>query len=349
MTISDNDSLLSFVVLRHTMGPEDAATDALSFILKRSPSAMRALSECLGDDDGPLPVARVGTQAFLESSRAYPDMALHDSEDNLSAYVESKFWAPLTHNQPVTYWEALPTDRRSVLMFLAPKYRVDEPSLWEELVSRLREKGHKLGPTDRNAMGISAKSAIDQRRLMLASWTVLLGKLEGSAKKDGDAQAEFEVVQLQALAANVVGGTSDPEKEEFKQILADAVARLRESGWADTKGLTVGQGYGYYGRYLRLAGAYAWLGIVDEAAKQMPDKPLWLSFGPWDPDYVGLDLVRDRLEDELESRTEWHGLLNVCVPLSLPTDAGANAMRHAIVTELERIARLIDPDGPTYR
>ena len=40
----------------------------------------------------------------------------------------------------------------------------------------------------------------------------------------------------------------------------------------------MGQGFDYYGRYLRLAGAFAWLGIDYRAVKQMPGKPLWLSF-----------------------------------------------------------------------
>ena len=33
MTLSENDTLLSFIALRHTQGLEDVATDALSFIL----------------------------------------------------------------------------------------------------------------------------------------------------------------------------------------------------------------------------------------------------------------------------------------------------------------------------
>ena len=55
--MADNASLLSFIARRHTVGREDVATDALSFILSRSNSAKRALSDLLGDDRGPLQVA----------------------------------------------------------------------------------------------------------------------------------------------------------------------------------------------------------------------------------------------------------------------------------------------------
>ena len=51
--MADNASLLSFIARRHTVGREDVATDALSFILSRSNSAKRALSDLLGDDAGP--------------------------------------------------------------------------------------------------------------------------------------------------------------------------------------------------------------------------------------------------------------------------------------------------------
>ena len=53
----DEGSLLSFIARRHTVGREDVATDALSFILSHSNSARRALSNLLGDDRGPLQVA----------------------------------------------------------------------------------------------------------------------------------------------------------------------------------------------------------------------------------------------------------------------------------------------------
>lgn len=348
MTISDNDGLLSYIAVRRGVGLEDVATDALSFILNRSASARAALSEFLSDAEGPLPIKKAETQSFLVASGSYPDMALHDSDDNLLAYVESKFWAPLTHNQPVTYWENLPTDKRSVLLFLAPQYRVDTPGLWDELVSRLRDAGHELNPEDRSDTRIVAVESKGKRSLMITSWKHLLQKLVDRVEHDNDARAVFEIAELQALAVAAVEGRSDTRGDEFKLMLAEAVAGLRESGWANTEGLTVGQGFGYYGRYLRLAGLYVWLGTVDEVAKQVPDKQLWLSFYN-DSGRVTLDEVRVKMAGRAESQPGLLSWMRVNVSIPLLQDVPREATLNAIVTELESIAKLIDPTGPTYR
>ncbi len=347
MTNSDNDSLLSYIAVRHTVGMEDVATDALSFILNRSASAMTALSEFLGSDGKTLPIASANTQEFLESSGAFPDMALRDSDDNLTAFVESKFWAQLTHNQPVTYWEALPTDRRTVLLFLVPQYRVEDDSLWNVLVDRLKGIGHELGTPTRSKNVISAASKEDQRRLVLTSWEYLLQTLADRVEQAKEARAVFEIAELQALASAAVEGKRDTQNDEFKLLLAEAVATLRESGWANTERRTVGQGFGFYGRYLRLAGAEAWLGTVDEVAKQDPDKQLWLSFA--DSETVSADMARKRLASRAESRPGLLSWMRVHVPIPLSQGADWETSLNAIVNELESIARLIDPDGPTYR
>ena len=347
MTIEKDDSLLSFIALRHTQGLEDVATDALSFILTRSKSARGALSEFLGDNVESLPIAKVNTQAFLEQSYAYPDMALFDSDGAVTAYVESKFWAQLTHNQPVTYWEALPKDRRTVLLFVAPQSRVDENWLWDELVTKLRDAEHQLGPAVRSENGIYAPSTTIPRRLMLTSWNVLLEAIAQRIKQDGDAQTGFEIAELQALALTAVQGKSDDRNDDFKSLLVEAVARLRESGWANTDGLTVGQGFGYYGRYLRLAGIHAWLGTVDEVVKQEPDKLLWLSLYNATGN-VTLAEVRSKLASRVESSLRLLSWMRVNVSIPLPQGADRQATLNAIVSELESIAKLIDPDGPTY-
>lgn len=347
MTISDNDSLLSYIAVRHTVGLEDVATDALSFILNRSDSAKAAISEFLGDADAPLSIAKAETQSFLVASGTYPDMALHDSDDNLLAYVESKFWAPLTHNQPVTYWENLPTDKRSVLLFLAPQYRVDEPYLWDELIRRLRDAGHELGAKDEGNGRMMAAEVNGNRRLMLASWEHVLGLMAERVGRDGDEQAAYEMSELRGLASAAIEGKRDTSNDEFKLLLAEAVATLRESGWANTEGLTVGQGFGFYGRYLRLAGVNVWLGTVDEVAKQAPDKQLWLSF------YDGaskdrLNEVREKLGSRAESPPGLLGWMRLAIPVPFRQDAGWQVSLNDIVSELESIAKLIDADGPTY-
>ena len=345
--MADNDTLLSFIAQRHTVGLEDVATDALFFILRHSTSAREALSDFLGDDCGPLSIAKAQPWA-ADAYGAVPDLACHDEDDNLVALIESKFWAPLTHNQPVTYWQGLPDDKPAVLLFLAPEDRIQEDWLWNELVDRLRNAGHELGTADRRESLITAPANVGQRRLMLTSWRLLLDTMAQRTKNDGDAQTRFEIAELQGLAASAIAGDNPQRDENLKQLIADAVKRIEQSGWASTDGLSVGRGLDFYGRYLRLAGASAWLGIDYETVKKMPDKPLWLSFYVDRAASVSVQEVRRSLGSLAEPGLKWHWG-QVSVPIILPAGADRDATLDAISTELEHIAELIDPNGPTYR
>ncbi len=348
-TMSEKSTLLSFIAQRHTIGLEDVATDALYFILSHSDAARKALSELMGDEHGPLPVAKAQPWE-TDAHGAIPDLACLDEDDNLVALIESKFWASLTHNQPVTYWQGLPADKRAVLLFLAPDYRVDQGDLWDELVSRLRDAGHELGQADRRPGLITARSRSDQRCLILTTWQLLLDRMAKRAREDGDTQACFEIAELQGLAASAIKGERPTRDENLKQLIADAVQRLEQSKWADASGLRVGQGLDFHGRYLRLAGALVWLGIDYRAVKETGN-PLWLHF------YeegalrirVNLEQVRSRLEGWLETKLTWRRDEEVYLPIELPPSADRDQTLNAIVAQLERIANLIDPKGPTYR
>ena len=344
---TDNDSLLNYVVQRNTTGLEDAATNALSFILSRSDSAMGTLSDFLGDDRGPLPITTASPWG-ADAHGAVPDLACFDHDGTVVAFIESKFWAGLTAHQPVTYWERLPDDSPAVLLFLAPDYRVSHSSLWNELVDRLRGAGHEIGPADSREGTVSAVARVGQRRLMLTSWEQLLGKMAQEANVDGDARTYFEIAELQGLASSVIANERPARDGNLKQLIAEAVGRVEQSGWANTDWLTAGNGIDYYARYLRLAGVTAGLRIDYEVVKQMPDRPLWLWVFGEPADNISVEEVRTTLGSRavpgLESCPE-----DVCVPIVLPEGADRSATLEAMVVELECIAELIDPHGPTYR
>ena len=276
--MAETKSLLSLIARGYAAGREDAATEALCYILSRSDSARTALSELLGYSGDSLPIATFRTQYF--TSGAYPDMVCFDNEDRCVAFVESKFWASLTRNQPVTYWKALPGDRSATLLFLAPAARtasIDKDSLWDELVKRLHNAGHALGPVNQGKGLVTAKASDGRHRLLLTSWEVLLDRLAQRTKKDGDDQAHFEVDQLRGLASDAIEG-EEPLDTQLRQLIVEAVARMKELVWANTDRLTSSNIEGVrYARYFRLAGASAGLRIDYKAAKEM-GKPLWLWF-----------------------------------------------------------------------
>ena len=346
--MTDNDSLLSYVVQRSTTGLEDAATNALSFILSRSSSAMETLSDFLGDACGPLPIVTACPWG-ADAHGAVPDLACFDADGTVVALIESKFWAELTAHQPVTYWERLPDDRPAVLLFLAPDSRVVQGSLWNDLVDRLRDAGHELGPVNSKEGTVSAAARVGQRRLMLTSWEHLLGKMAENGKEEGDDQACFEIAELQGLASSVIAGDKPTRDENLKQLIAQAVERVEQSGWASTDGLRTGDVRGhYFARYLRLSGASAGLRIDYEVVKQMPDRPLWLWFYGDPADSLSVEEVRSTLGSKVGPGLEsCPG--DICVPIVLPEGADRRATLEAMVAEMVCIAAIIDPHGPTYR
>ena len=344
--MSDNQTLLSFIAQRHTIGLEDVATDALCFILSRSKVAQATLADFLGDGLAPLPIAGVQPWSANEHG-AVPDLACINTGGEEVALIESKFWAPLTRHQPVTYWEALPADKPSALLFLAPGYRVNQGSLWNEITERLERAGHELGASHLESDLITATGKDSHRRLVLTSWSRLLDHVAQQVLAAGDHRASFEIAELQGLAATAIAGDSPRHDKNLRTLMAKAVKRVEQSGWADTSGLTVGQGYGYYVRYLRLAGADASLGIDYRAARQMPDKPLWLSFYSNSTSRVGLDEIQSRLGDVGSLVLEWRPN-EICIPIELPAGADQEATLATVVSTLKHIAKLIDPLGSTY-
>ena len=347
--MAEAKSLLSLIARGYAAGREDAATEALCFILSQSASARNALTEFLGYGVGSLPIAKFSTQYF--TAGAYPDMACLDDHGQVVAFVESKFWASLTSNQPVTYWEALPAGRSATLLFLVPAARIariDKGWLWDELVERLRNAGHTLGPVNQGKGLVSANSTGGNHRLLLTSWEVLLDRLTQRTEMDGDRLARFQVDELRGLAVDATK-EEHPVDAQLRQLIAEAVTQVKESGWANTDRLTSSNIEGVrYARYFRLAGASAGLRIDYKAAKQM-GKPLWLWF--WsgnDPGrLVSIEHVRARLGPLAEPGLEWLPE-DICVPIDFPASAGRKSLLDTMVAELERIAKIIDPHVPTY-
>lgn len=110
----------------------------------------------------------------------------------------------------------------------------------------------------------------------------------------------------------------------------------------------MGTGATYYARYLRLAGAPAGLRIDYEDEKQRPDRSVCLWFGHEQNARLSVDDMARLLDRAGESELEWRGT-EVLLPMVMPAGADGQATVDTIVAELERIARILDPDGPTYR
>ena len=93
--MAQEPTLLAHLVPRLTSQVEDAATDALAFILNKSEACRVALDRFIWDGDrGPEPITRVETQVTYEDG-SRPDMVGYDQSGSKRLLVESKFWATL--------------------------------------------------------------------------------------------------------------------------------------------------------------------------------------------------------------------------------------------------------------
>lgn len=351
--MAEAQSLLSLIARGYAAGREDAATEALCFIVSRSDSARAALAESLGFDGDQLPIASFRTQFLTDG--AYPDMVCLDRCDNCVAFIESKFWANLTKRQPVDYWRQLPDNRPAVLLFLAPASRIariDKGWLWHELVERLRDCGHELGPADWREPErlVTATSKDGQRRLMLTSWDVLLDRLTQRTVKDADFKACFEIAELRGLAVDAIKNDDPVRDENLKRLIADAIKHLKESGWADDKGCGSAELNGvHFTKFFHLGDTNAGLRIDYKAVKQT-GKPLWLRLRHSSNSRKSVDKedVRARWGALAKPGSEWLRW-HVHIPIELPAAADCEATLHAVVAEVERIAKIIPSDGPQDR
>ncbi len=344
--MSTEHTLLSFIALYYTNMREDVATDALSFILSHSVAAREALSEFLSNaESGPLSIDEVASRETTASG-AVPDLKCLDENGDLVAVIESKFYADLTDNQPVAYWSELPAHTPAVLLVVAPEVRADY--LWNQLEARLRSAGHELDIVQETAGLVTASARGSQRRLMLTNWKTLLDRIGENAWVERDWRASFEIAELRGLADHIIARDDPQSDAALKSLIAHAIRQVEQSGWADTAGLRVGQvASRYYGRYLNLAGNFAWFGIEYRAWQQMRDKPLWLLFFHRDYNRLADGELRSRLGEwttELELRPR-----TVCVPIELPKGADSQAMLNGVISQLEKIGHRLDPSGPTYR
>ncbi len=193
---------------------EDVATDALAYVLESSESARRGILNLIRGCVPDMPELTFKTQQTEGSIR--PDMWGY-AGNQPHVYVENKFWAGLTDNQPVSYLRELARyGTPSVLLVVAPERR--RHTLWRELQARLHDAGISIvGDTSQG--GITHIVTTAQGPVMaLTSWTALLSALE--IQTVDDPAARSDISQLRALCEAA-------DSEAFLPINAETLSDQR--------------------------------------------------------------------------------------------------------------------------
>ena len=315
--MADNSTLMAYLVPKLTVQVENAATDALAYILNRSAGSMQALNELLREGGFNIkPIARVATQVSYEDG-SRPDMAGYDKGNAVRLLVEAKFWAALLEGQASGYAQWLDQSGPAALLFVAPEVRI--PTLWMEIRRQMEGQGG-LEILDAPPGVQRAKVKDTERHVMLVSWVRLLDRVEALA---GDDAVRSDIRQLRGLVQEQDAQPFLPIHSEelgpnlgrllfwFAQ-LADHVVDSQgvPEGWMDVQGLkATAQRYGY-GRHFRFRGAEraSWFGVNHERWSSNADTPLWLCeydaswVAYWTPIYPKLGVEYQEVLDDVAAQ-----------------------------------------------
>ena len=267
---------------------EDVATDALAFVLESSDAARRGMTKLLRGIIPDLPPLRFKTQQTEGAMR--PDMwGFADTEPRV--FVENKFWAGLTDNQPVTYLKRLAArSQPTVLLVIAPSAR--EQTLWRELLRRLDEAAISVSEREA-AAGVTYCGATQLGPILaLTSWTKILSVLEHEAADDPGARGDLSQLRGLCDAADSEAFTPASKEQLSDQrmpafiIQLSAVVRAAVDLAVTQNVLSINRlkpqaSWERIGRYVLVAGdrgAGAWVGVHFGLWKANGATPLWLLF-----------------------------------------------------------------------
>lgn len=351
-------TVFSHVVQKRFSGVnEDIATEALCFILQSSDLARNGIMHLLRGLNKDLPDLRFQTQQSIENIR--PDMwGTHDEQTHV--FIENKFWAGLTDNQPVAYLKKLATYKSpNVLLFVVPEAR--EHLLWRELGRRLADNSIILIDEDA-AAGVTYSGVTNiGPTLALTSWTRLLATLE--LETADDPKVRSDIMQLKALcesadsqaflpiSAQQISDHRIPTLILQLNLLVQASIDLAVSlGIMTTQGLKTQANWvrtGRYAKFLDGGGVGVWFGAHLEQWQKYGTTPLWLVFT--DDEWGRSGEVQKVIEPWADQRDIQTTYTNGEFAIALKITAGEDKdfVVNVLVQQLRQIAQLLaklDPD-----
>ena len=353
--MSDNSSLIAYLVPKLTGQVENAATEALGYILNRSDGAMQALNDLLREGGLDIePIVRVETQVtYPDGSR--PDMAGYDNNNVARLLVEAKFGASLGGGQASGYAQLLDQPGPAVLMFLAPERRM--PILWTSIEREMKELS-KLGniaspPGVKRAEVLWQEHRATALQLVLTSWIRLLDRMDALGEYES---VKSDISQLRALAqredaqvflpihAEELGPDFPRRVVVFNQLVDHVVdGNGVPNGWLDIKGLqATSRRYGY-GRYCRFVGLenQLWLGVNHERWAESADTPLWLRL--WTLTGSSEDEIARKMNVQIVEGIYDSGK-NSWIPIHLKTGLDYDEVLDDVVFQLKKIREILVPN-----
>ena len=344
--MADESSLMAHLVPRLTPQVENAATEALAFILKWSDGTMQALNDLLREGGFDIePVVRVRTQVTFPDG-SLPDMAGYDKSNRLRLVVEAKFWHSLSEDQTVGYGQLLDQPGPATLLLIAPEPRL--PTLWAE-IHRQMEQHSRLEPIEsrsgmRRAKVLWTEPRDTELHLLLVSWVRLLDRIEDASEDDG---VNSDIRQLRGLAQSLGDKGFLPIRSDelsptlarrmlwYNQLVDDAVwSKGIHDGWIDSSNTRARSQRHGYGTYFRLSESNIdfWFGINHERWSGSGDTPLWLNCQWVNRPEFNSDEVGRQLNVQFQD--DW-------LPIHLKTGVEYDEVLDDVASQLKKIDELV--------
>ncbi len=303
-------SVLSHIVQKQFSGEyENIATEALAYIVQTNDRARGGLQKMLRGVKPDLPNLNFQTQQSEDNKR--PDMWGFDS-GRPCLFIENKFWAGFTENQPVEYIKLLASlNRDGLLLMVVPAAR--QESAWREMLKRLSEVAIDYEEQKPTAdIPRVVKTGLGPL-LALTTWTKLLQSIDDELADEP--QARNDLIQLKALCETAESDAFIPLSAEeltnqrqpaMISQLVKVIIKVHEIGLTEeffsSEGVSAASTYERIGRYVKFPWASnvcAWFGISFTLWKKHGGSPLWLIFN--DSQYCRAPEVRRIIEPWSES------------------------------------------------
>lgn len=180
------ESLLAHLYSRIKGSQEDVATMSLQYLLSQSSAMKQAFTDLVASS---LNIdiweeLQYSCQSVGENKER-PDMVGKDRTGTEVVLCEMKFYAGLTHNQPLGYLDRIAANEGKGLVFICPKVR--ESSLWNKLLTLCK---------DREVEEVKPYSVlVDGIPMAILSW----GEVIETLKKEAPAESLSDLQQLEGF------------------------------------------------------------------------------------------------------------------------------------------------------
>jgi hypothetical protein len=356
------DTVLSHIVTKRLSAEkENIATEVLAFILDSNQSAKKGMMKLLKAITPTMPDLIFKTQMVEGSIR--PDMWGYRG-DKTRVYIENKFWAGLTENQPIAYLKQLSKcTQPSILLVVVPEVR--EQTVWQELNRRLIKEGVSTIKTETPPGLVHTAETSIGPILAITSWTKLLAFLELELADEPSARSDL--LQLKALCDAEdtdaftplsVEEISDQRTPKLLLQLSAAVDGSAKLGITeailDTKGLMPQSSSERIGRYIKFNSTpnfVVWVGINFILWKKYGRTPLWVIF--YSSELKRSPAAKMLLEEWSAKNGNFRHNNEIVIPIDLPTGEDKDQVIRSILDQFKNIIRIYNnplltpsPDEP---